>query len=215
MMALQNPEVRDSLSAMVPVTPYLIAGGGSVRFGRDKRWLTIGGEPLLYRSLRLLRESTGVEATVVANDLDGRLDAGIRILHDAVPQKGPLGGLVAALRDAKTRWILIAGVDLPMLTTPDLLALIREAEREPEPPVVTLSLNGSIEPLAALYNTGNADFWSERLSLNQLALHDGIRELGWRGIEPRSGRDALLNVNRPEDWEKVVEHSGRDHDGSL
>ncbi|MFH0882943.1 MAG: molybdenum cofactor guanylyltransferase [bacterium] len=198
---------------MTNVTPYLIAGGYSRRMGEDKRWLSLTGEPLLMRSLRLLRETTGVDATVVADDLDHRLPEEIRVIHDASPGKGPLGGIVAALEDAQTRWIMVLSVDLPLLAEKDLLALLMLTEEENLPPVVTLSVGAEIEPLAALYEVGSREFWKDRLQRNLLALHKGIRELGWKAVEPPSGVDSLLNVNHPDEWLKVTGLRGRRDDG--
>jgi molybdopterin-guanine dinucleotide biosynthesis protein A len=194
---------------MVDVTPYLIAGGESHRMGEDKRWLSLEGEPLLIHSLRLLREATGIEATVVADDLDYCLPDGTRMLHDTLPGRGPLGGIVAALEDAKTKWAMVLGVDMPLLAVEDLAALLKLTEEEKLPPVVTLSVDARIEPLAALYDVGKREFWKDRLQHNLLALYEGILELGWRAVEPPSGIDSLLNVNHPDERLKVAGLFGR------
>ena len=49
---------------LVDVTGVLIAGGKSLRMGRDKRFLKVNGESVFYRTLSLLMD-TFVETVVV------------------------------------------------------------------------------------------------------------------------------------------------------
>lgn len=177
----------------------LIAGGKSLRMGRDKRFLTLDGQPLLTRMIELLRSVTHGEPIVVGDNLPENELQDVQVLHDAKHDCGPLGGLVAALEEAGEGWVLAVAVDLPKLNGEDLAALLEWDRTDLD--VLTLGLENRPEPLAALYRTATAPFWRDRLERGQYGLMAGLRELRVQVIEPPSGAMALHNLNRPEDLE--------------
>src|SRR5256885_8246683 len=80
------------------VAGYILAGGGSTRFGRDKALAEIGGRPMLEGMIELLQSVTRpVKIVGVA----GKYAAfGAEIVEDRWPGEGPLGGIITALEDA-------------------------------------------------------------------------------------------------------------------
>ena len=94
------------------VTGVCLCGGASLRMGRDKAWIQIGGEPLVARALRAL---DGVAARVVlASGAAPRYASlGRECALDPLHAAGPLAGLAAGFAAARTPWLAFASCDLP------------------------------------------------------------------------------------------------------
>lgn len=179
------------------ITGCILAGGESRRLGRDKRILSIGGQTLLARTQGLLRNLLGEEPFVVGDNL---VDLGIdpdRIILDARPDCGPLGGLVASLEKSPTEWILALAVDMPFLENADLQKMLQIARQDCD--VLTLSTDGRPEPLVALYKKTTLPFWVERLNKGSLSLSEGIQQLKWQSVLVERNSKALLNINDSRD----------------
>lgn len=99
----------DAGGEAVPV--YILAGGHSRRFGRDKARALIGGKPAIMHIADTL-SSFGGPTTVVARHAGAYDDLGLRTIGDAVADKGPIGGLLTALLDhGATGWVLVTACD--------------------------------------------------------------------------------------------------------
>ena len=193
-------------SAAIPaMTGVVLAGGRSRRMGRDKALLVVDGEPLVERVARRL---AAVCDTVVvasgARPLDGLEYAQVA---DAVPGRGPLGGIVAALEACATHLAAVVAVDMPF-ADPAVLSLLA-ASWDGEPAVIPV-VGGRLQPLHAVYATGSADAFrrcleSGRLRLTEVARRVGAREADhtvWGGADPTGS--FATNINRPEDLAGVV-----------
>ncbi len=179
------------------VTGFILAGGESRRLGRDKRILRIGGQTLLARTQGLLRSFLDEEPFVVGDNLVGLGIDPDRIILDARPNCGPLGGLVASLEKSPTEWVLVLAVDMPFLEKADLQRMLQAARQKYD--VLTLSTDGRPEPLAALYKKTALAFWRERLNNGILGLGEGIEQLKWQSVSIPDNKRALFNINDPGD----------------
>src|SRR6266542_3037884 len=104
------------------MTGLLLAGGRSTRMGSDKAMMDFEGEPLAERVLRVLRAVSN--AVLVASGDGERLSAlGVRQVADAIPDAGPLGGIVAGLEAATTELVAVLAVDMPY-ASPAVLQLL-------------------------------------------------------------------------------------------
>jgi molybdopterin-guanine dinucleotide biosynthesis protein A len=185
-------------------TGVVLAGGRSTRMGRDKASLTIGGERLLDRQVRLLREiGAGRVLVSCANKPDGQaFPAGTHVLLDRLPDTGPLAGIEAALRTADGERVLVLAVDLPGLDADWLRRLwAQSSDRCGVVPV----LDRRLEPLAAVYPGPARDEAVRRLDSGRLSVQELVRDglcKGWMTpweIPPADGA-RLVNWNRPGDW---------------
>src|ERR1043165_919776 len=89
---------------------YVLAGGASSRFGRDKALAQLGGQAVLARMCNLVETVTGSVHVVASAVRYPNLRA--KIVEDRWPGEGPLGGIITALNataaDAsKCDWNLI------------------------------------------------------------------------------------------------------------
>src|SRR5712675_1327452 len=109
---------------------YVLAGGGSTRFGRDKALVEIDGVAMLLR-MRGLLGAVSQQVTVVAPPL--RYAAlGVTSVSDRWEGQGPLAGIITALLTTRetgsvAEWNLIIGCDMPLLTREWLSYLFERA----------------------------------------------------------------------------------------
>jgi len=199
---------------------YVMAGGGSTRFGFDKARAELNGETMLARMCRLVKDATG-SVSVVA-PFGRYADSGERVVDDHWPGQGPLAGIITALMDAHARnrgdiWRLIVGCDMPFLTREWLAYLAERALASGAAIVMPQSALG-LEPLCACWHTGAT-------GKLQYAFEDGVRkvteamkrvsmevvdESDWKRFD-KAGR-LFWNMNTPAEYEearRIVEAEGR------
>jgi len=176
--------------------------------GRDKRTLILDGSLLLQRQADLLREVTGLNATLVGEIPDSQIPSGLRRIDDAIPDCGPLGGIVAALQDCATTWALILAVDMPGIKVRELDLLISSCGTTTK--VITLSQDGTPEPLAALYPSASVDFWQKQLESGLLKIRLGLEEWGFQTVRLARDEQSLFNINSPEDWDAFLRNRKTD-----
>ena len=183
------------------ITGYLIAGGRSSRFGSDKRLVEYEGEPLLERAGRVMCEALGELPVMVGNDVIPLSDQAWRVITDARPEAGPLGGIVAALEDCSTDWVMALAVDLPLICCADLQFLADACNDTAD--VLTLSVDGRPEPLVALYRCQQAAFWRDKLDRNELSLTRSLDLVSWQAVMLEKTSRSLTNVNALSDFKSL------------
>jgi molybdopterin-guanine dinucleotide biosynthesis protein A len=172
--------------------------------GVDKATIEVGGVTLLERAVDRLSE---VCTPVMVAPGNVSLDRWASVsVADAVPNAGPLAGLVAALRASPHPLLAVVAVDMPWLD-PDLLRLL--ARRIGDHDVAVCETHSGLEPLHAVYARSAAvaaeaaliGFDRSLQGLIERMRSLRITEHEWRaaGISPRFHR----NVNTPEDLAEV------------
>lgn len=120
----------------------VLAAGGSQRLGRPKQLLTINGETLLARCVRLAAETAperiivvlGAHAAAMREQLQHVAIANLRCIDNPSWQQGMASSLQAAaaeLADWDSRSLLLA-CDQPRLTPSHLHALLTAARSHPD-----------------------------------------------------------------------------------
>jgi molybdopterin-guanine dinucleotide biosynthesis protein B len=145
----------------------------------------------------------------------------VRRVADRVPGAGPLGGLQAALVEARARdrsSVLLLACDLP-LVTPGLLRALLD-HRGPEPAVVPRTSDGRLQLLCAAYSTALLPEVEARLAAGDRSMHGFFDAVGGRAIEASAlgvaEESLLLNVNTPETRdraERLLRRRAREEDG--
>src|SRR5689334_5170009 len=147
-----SPGRSFDVSAPLPFTAVLLAGGASRRMGVDKALLPVPEgksrvRPLWQHQLGTL-ETLGPVEVLVSGPARPGFPARLRCVPDDVPARGPLGGLAACLAQVTTPWMLVLAVDLPLMTASFLGGLLQACDagrgvvpRGPD----------HYEPLAAVY----------------------------------------------------------------
>jgi molybdopterin-guanine dinucleotide biosynthesis protein A len=152
----------------------ILAGGRSVRMGSPKALLLFDGEPLIVHSVRLLRQLFA-DVLIAAAPGQHLPPVPARIVADAVPHQGPVGGLCAGLGSAGTDVVFVTSCDSPFLS-PELIASM--VSRIHGCDVVVPRWQGRDQPLHAVYRRSVLPVLEEQLARGDLragALFDRVR----------------------------------------
>lgn len=126
----------------------LLVGGFSRRMGVDKATISIDGKPLWERQFELLKKLCPSALWLSARILSPWIPSETEIVFDHLPSQGPLSGITAGLKVARTSHLLVLAVDLPQMTASHLAKLWALAE----PAVGVIPCRDNyIEPLCAIY----------------------------------------------------------------
>lgn len=109
------------------VAGFVLAGGRSSRMGSEKALVEFAGEPLVVHSLRTLR-GAGVTASIAG--ARSPLERFAPVVADIEPDRGPLGGICAALASTEASCVVFLSVDLPLLPALLVTFLLQEAQDE-------------------------------------------------------------------------------------
>ena len=202
---------RESTTTSKNVVGYVLAGGGSTRFGRDKALVEVGGKPMLERMIELLR---GVTKQVKIVAVPGKYVAfGAEVIEDRWPGEGPLGGIITGLEDSATNaerheWNLIVSCDMPFLTSDWLRFLSERAAKSNAQVLLAHSASGP-EPLCACWQTGAAAKLRSGFEHGVRKVTEGISllhaevldEADWKRFDS-AGR-LFWNMNTAADYEEA------------
>jgi molybdenum cofactor guanylyltransferase len=130
------------------VEGWVLAGGASVRMGRDKALLEIGGRPLIALALDKLR-ALHFAPRIAGSRPD--LAQFAPVVPDNFLRCGPLAGIEAALSASEEDLHLFLPVDLPELPVAFLAWMARRAEVTQAAATFPL-LAGRPQPLCGVYS---------------------------------------------------------------
>jgi len=130
------------------VTSIVLAGGKSLRLGRNKALEEIGGQRLIERVIDRL-SLLGNEIIVVTSSTNQPPDLGLRRVVDIYPGKGALGGIYSGLKHSTSFHSLVVACDMPFLNI-DLLRYLLELSQGFD--VVIPRVGRLLEPLHAVYS---------------------------------------------------------------
>jgi molybdopterin-guanine dinucleotide biosynthesis protein A len=126
----------------------VLAGGHGRRLGGDKAGVELAGRPLAQWVVDALRAV--LDEVVVACRLDTQIPP-LRGVREAWVEpdgpRGPLAGIVSALREARGRPVIACSLSLP-LVSPFAVRALAEADAGRRPAVIP-EIDGRLEPLLA------------------------------------------------------------------
>jgi len=204
---------RDKSQATLLVA--ILAGGRSRRMGRDKAFVPFDGRPLVARAVALGRAISPLAMLVVHRDqLDEdryrqlAADLEIRLCADEYDYKGPLGGLVTALRSGQTgNGVVLLACDMPYLTRELIQLLIERHRAGGYAATVPVDQEGRLQPLVGVYSESVLPVAEEMIGLDILrfeGLFDRVRTrvIDFTEIADLRGSERFFtNLNRPADLE--------------
>lgn len=193
------------------VAGYVVAGGGSRRFGQDKALAELGGKTMLMKVCGMVCEAVGSVSVVAPH---GRYqDFDVWITEDLWPGEGPLGGIITALlataeTDGGRDWNLIMSCDMPFLSGDWLTFLIGRALESNAQVVLPKSRSG-LEPLCACWRTDAVETLEAGFKRGIRKVTEGIEllraevldETDWTRFD-KNGR-LFWNMNTPAEYEEA------------
>ena len=170
----------------------VLAGGEGRRIGGDKAQRRLGGRTLLDHALgaaRIWSDQVAVALRTTGGDL-----------LDDPDIAGPLGGLAAALRFARSEgaaWVMTIPCDMPFL--PDDLRQRLEAEIGGALAAIASS-GGEDHPVCGLWRTGALDRLDDYLATGRRSLRGLAAAVGFVAVDwPVGALDPFFNINDGQD----------------
>jgi molybdopterin-guanine dinucleotide biosynthesis protein A len=188
-----------------PISCIVLAGGEGKRLGSDKAFLKIGGRVLIEGIVEKMAR-IGDEVIIVTNSPQeyGYLEA--RLVGDAYPGKGALGGICSGLKAAHNHYSLVVACDMPFL---DLNLLRYMILLSPGQDVVIPRVGGLTELLHAIYSKQCLQPIERVLASGGLKIIDFFPEVRVRYVEEQEIKLfdpqclSFFNINTPADLERA------------
>jgi molybdopterin-guanine dinucleotide biosynthesis protein A len=195
------------MSSNPSVAGFVLAGGRSSRMGVDKARLKVDDQPLLLRTVNLLRAHLDWVAVVGPV---GRYEfIQDPVVPDHWPGKGPLAALLTGLEHSSSEWNVFLACDLPLLDGRFIDLLIRSATASQSQAVIPRTRDGW-QPLCAAYHRTCAFPIRAALGEGELTVVSVLPRLRVEVINEEHlaraglGEEIFENLNGPEDWERIM-----------
>ncbi len=191
--------------AAADVTGFVLAGGRSSRMGEPKAFLEFDGKPLIEAALEKVR-TVAAEVRVVGPR--EKFDCYGTVIEDIFPDRGPLGGIHAALVSAETELNLVLAVDMPFVPERLLRWLVEEARRS-KALVTAPRAAGGNQPLCAVYHKDFAEAAQAALRQGRNKIDALFAECPVRLIEESElaqfefPRGIFDNLNTREEYDRA------------
>ena len=190
--------------AALQTSAIVLAGGKSLRLGRDKLREVVGCGTIFERVIeRVSAVADEVIVVTAQSKLPGsRSDVPVRAVADVSPGKGPLMGIYSGLKCARNAVSLVVGADMPFLSVPLLRYLVRLGG---EVEAVIPRVGGLIEPLHAVYTAACLSAIEEMLGAGEFRVQDLPKRVKTRIVEEDELRRldsnmlSFFNVNTEAD----------------
>ncbi|MCS6935960.1 MAG: molybdenum cofactor guanylyltransferase [Candidatus Bipolaricaulota bacterium] len=184
----------------------VLAGGRSLRLGRDKALLP-WGESTVIEHVVARCQSLSDDLLVITGEKIRYSDLlRVPIVADEIVDCGPMGGLYTGLKRARYEYSLAVACDMP-LVRPELVQLLAQ-ERVHRSWAIVPEVNGHRVPTLALYHKSCLSIIEQLLSRERTSLQALLDAVSVRVIPEERVRESdpdlrsFVNLNRLEDWER-------------
>ncbi len=189
------------------VSCIILAGGRSTRISRDKKFLLFRGKSFLEHALDVAREvSDEVIISLGTREQKDEVLAkgfrGVSIAVDHLPGKGPLVGLYNGLKECSGEYAVVIPCDSPFLGAEVLQSMVDVCEGYD---AVVPRAGKFMEPLIAVYRVKPMlEACEESIESSKWDVTRAVLKL--RNIRYIGDMANFLNVNTPEDFEKLLKN---------
>lgn len=192
----------------------ILAGGFSIRFGRDKGLVLLKGKPLILHVIDKVSPLVDSVLVVVSSgkqkeDFERILDNTISIAIDTDQSQTPLVGAITGFQNIKSDYSLLLPCDAPLISR-NIISFLFDTSLNKQA-VIPRWPSGYIEPLQAVYHTKsslnaaktalNQGYMNMRSMINNLQRVRYISTLVLEQLE--NNFVSFFNVNTPQDLEKA------------
>jgi molybdopterin-guanine dinucleotide biosynthesis protein A len=182
-------------------TAIILCGGRGTRLGGiEKPLVELHGKPLVGHVIDRLAGQ--VDAIVLAcrrsAEVRGYVRLGYPIAYDEHEDQGPLGGIISALGEVATPWLLTTAADTPFLPL-DLVRNLAPACRQHGAAVASAA--GRRQNLTVLMQRSKAKSLAAFYAAGGRATHRWLAAQGVPEVEFHEA--AFLNVNSAADLERA------------
>ena len=182
--------MTETLKNNIPA--YILCGGKSSRMGQDKGLVTLQKDEFITHIISNLKPIT--DSIVLVTQNEGYRRFGLPVIQDIYAEKGPLGGIHAALQHTQESQILVFSCDIPLLKSYVIEELIRFKNSAD---IVFAKTEKQWHPLIGIYAKTLLPVVEEHLNQNKLKLIDFIKEHKYKAVNFKDDA-AFTNINTPE-----------------
>ena len=168
------------------ISAIILAGGRSSRMGTDKADLELKGQTLLNLTVEKVHR-LGISDIIISGC--SNCPAGTRYAPDLIPDRGPLSGIHAGLKQIRNRCALVLPVDMPLIPEETLKLLI---EAHGDLPI-------------AVYDAFLAQDCESILQEKKHSPRRLFDRYGYNPVPYTGNPDLLINCNTPEEFAIVQE----------
>lgn len=183
-------------------TAIIMAGGDSIRMGRDKSILPIKGQPMIKRIYDQLRPHFN-QILISSNDISKYSFLGVEVIPDKVTGRGPLGGIASALAASANELNFVMASDIPQVDITLMRMLLRESR---DFDVVVPRIGRSrYEPLFAVYKKTALTAIEDALLSGNYRIIDALSSCRVKYIDlSKTAAQQLSNLNTMNDYLEFV-----------
>ncbi|MFN7065416.1 MAG: molybdenum cofactor guanylyltransferase MobA [Aquificaceae bacterium] len=193
------------------IEAFVLAGGQSRRFGKDKLLHTIGDKRVIEHVVDTLKKVCD-RVYLVAKDLEKfSFLKDVELLEDLLKKQYALAGVYTALRNLSGDRALILSGDMPLLREKVLKHLLENSL----PPLTLYRIRGKYYPLFAVYYRELLEALEEYMEKGGEKLMDFVLEVPHKVIEEGKilqydpDLRSFINMNTLEDEELILEIYGK------
>ena len=185
------------------LTGVILAGGASTRFnGIIKAKIVIDGKTIISRILDTLGEIFDDMIIVTNNPKEFIEYSQCRIIGDLFLNKGPLGGIHAAMKVSDRDALFVLAGDMPKLDK-KIITLQTEFYKNNKCDILIPQINNNIEPLHGIYNRSLVGILEAYLQQSDnFAIREFLKVVDVRYLlieDSVRARNAFTNINSPDD----------------
>jgi len=174
----------------------LLAGGGSTRMGVDKTMLPVNGKPMIQHIRDQLRPWFARILISSNNRAHGFL--GEKIIPDQTAGRGPLMGIVSALRASPYDLCFVMACDIPEID----IRLVRSMVHAASDCDVVAPYSRHPEPLFAVYRKNTLPILEQMLSSGNLRVTDALKRCRVKYVPIAQGQ--IRNVNTMSEYCRYI-----------
>ena len=182
------------------INAYILTGGSSRRFGSDKASYSINGTSFLDQIHETLQSDFNTIYSVGKKSYSDK----VNFIQDFSYSQSAIVGIISALRHSIFDWSFIISVDMPLITSETVNALVKENTQDNNNLIIP-RVNKKLYPLFGFYHQDCLVHLENAYSVKNYILKDVLKSLSQSVIDLSNYYEELTNVNTREHLNKVKE----------
>ncbi len=179
--------------------------------GSDKAFLEINGKTFLQNAVEILTPVCEDRIKVVLNKEQShfieKLPEALPYIFDIFENRGPVGGIHAALADCETEFAFILAVDQPLVTS-KIIEKLADRMLESDPDVVIPKHESEVlQQLCTVFRVKSSSSLLEQLlstpsnSVSVLRFIEALKSIEFLHLD--SSDELFENINEPKDYRRI------------
>ncbi len=187
---------------------FVLAGGQSRRFGKDKATFLIEGKSCIEHLTDRLKGVCDRLVVVGKEEKKFEFLKGVEFIHDTLQDQGALIGIHTALKNAKSDKVLVVAVDTPLLE-PQVVDYIFRRFQEP---ITVFLIRGKLYPLLGIYSKRVLPELEIYLSEGKRRVIEFIERVRYNCIKEDEVLSldpelcSFINMNTREDLKAIIKY---------